>query len=287
MSTPAASSYGSPPRAARSGIPTQNLLQRAWCYVAEPLLDPRATPSYIHARLHEDAVAPADEARGARIVQFLSLVCGKIVEREPAALLGPKQGAGATWKHSDPGCRQKRRSSVKSSTDACSTYTSRSLIVSASPMCSGNTNGRPRTDRESCLVAPAGQYRDLDKPTLRQVTADWPADSSSLFPWLREGLFDELGVSMPKFRFAIAAEQRSGSFAFQINDFVSVPVLGLKPGQLMVNETAERLGDAGFADALPIADPATGRPSSVVHRMRRRTSGRRSKDSRPGIRADT
>ena len=54
-------------------------------------------------------------------------------------------------------------------------------------------------------------------------------------------MFEELGVSMPRYRFAIDDQQRPGSFAFRINDYTSIPLVELPEGRIMANDTVDRL----------------------------------------------
>jgi flagellar biosynthesis protein FlhA len=103
----------------------------------------------------------------------------------------------------------------------------------------------------------------MERASLREVTTRWATDGPAKFPFLRDGMFEELGLEIPALRFRIDDQLSPGSFAFRINDVVSMPLIGLRPGQLLVNDTAERLRLQDF-EAVPTLSPATGQPNALI-----------------------
>src|SRR5262249_51152169 len=101
--------------------------------------------------------------------------------------------------------------------------------------------------------------------TLRQMTTSDVGLTAELFTFLREGLFTELGVRYPRFRFSPAPTLKPNSFAFTINHLTTLPLTGLHPDQCLVNDTAKRLHEQNI-DAEEAANFASGQPGGLVKR---------------------
>jgi type III secretion protein V len=84
------------------------------------------------------------------------------------------------------------------------------------------------------------------------------------FPLLRDGLFVELGLPLPPFRFRHDASLRPNGFAVRINAVWTMPRIGLPIGSIFVNDTVERL-DVLRVEAEEALNPATGQPGSLVN----------------------
>ena len=65
----------------------------------------------------------------------------------------------------------------------------------------------------------------VDFNYLRELTAQ-TGDKTELFPFLRDGLFDELGVEFPRFHFAERFSRNPRTFRFQINELTTHPYDG-------------------------------------------------------------
>jgi type III secretory pathway component EscV len=88
-------------------------------------------------------------------------------------------------------------------------------------------------------------------------------DVEGLFPFLRDGLFEELGLRLPSFRFRRTLDLRPRSFSFEVAGMESLPQAGLASDSILVNDSAERLARHGVRGE-PAENPATGQVASVV-----------------------
>src|SRR5262249_36868596 len=67
------------------------------------------------------------------------------------------------------------------------------------------------------------------------------ADGEKLIPLMRDGLFYELGIRYPRFRFVASDALPQGAFAFKIHAWLTMLRVGLTPDELLVNDTVEQL----------------------------------------------
>lgn len=95
----------------------------------------------------------------------------------------------------------------------------------------------------------------------RALTLD--GRGAELFPYMRDGLFVELGLKHPPLHVRQDPSLRHGGFAFGFNAVRSTPRIGLAPDTILVNDTAERLRLMGV-EGVPTVNPATGQPAAVV-----------------------
>lgn len=103
----------------------------------------------------------------------------------------------------------------------------------------------------------------LHSDLLPQVTTDNAHRGAETMAFLRDGLFVELGLNLPSFRFRSDPSLRPGGFAFKINHVATPPMIGLPPERVLVNDTAEHLALLGI-DAVPTLNPATWQPGSLA-----------------------
>jgi len=104
----------------------------------------------------------------------------------------------------------------------------------------------------------------LPRAHLQELTTRWEQQGPVAFKLLRDGMFEELGIEVPNFRFVITDGLGPDSFAFRLNDITSMPFHGLGPEQTLVNDTAERLRLQGIENATATINPGSWQPSSVV-----------------------
>jgi hypothetical protein len=81
---------------------------------------------------------------------------------------------------------------------------------------------------------------------LREMTADESRRTALGLPLLRNVMFEDLGLTLPNIVFARDDSLRDRNFAFRINDLVTEPIVGLAREQLLVNDSAERIRQAGI-----------------------------------------
>jgi hypothetical protein len=81
------------------------------------------------------------------------------------------------------------------------------------------------------------------------------------FGMLADRLFYNLGIRIPDICFVPTQELEGDAFAIKLNDVVGYPRLGLRPDQLLVNETVEHLDDM---KALAVLDPANYFECSLI-----------------------
>ncbi len=103
----------------------------------------------------------------------------------------------------------------------------------------------------------------ISESYFRNITTSTSLDPPQVFTMLRDGLFYELGLRFPDIRFVFDEARAGASFSLRINHVSCVPWLGLRPGEVLVSDTAERLGLRNI-EALAKENPATGRPYSIV-----------------------
>lgn len=87
-------------------------------------------------------------------------------------------------------------------------------------------------------------------------------ERDTMFPFMREGLFVELGLELPRFHFVPDRSLRRGTFAFRIDGLRMLPQVGLT-NRILVNDTAERLVMYGI-EAKPTLNPSTWKPAAIV-----------------------
>jgi flagellar biosynthesis component FlhA len=136
----------------------------------------------------------------------------------------------------------------------------------------------------SALSADTVQIR-MPLEYLREITTEAGESSLEALSWLRKGLFDELGLNFPRFHLVVDDSLRPRSFAFQVNDLLTMPRAALPKGTILVNSTPDdftplkqRLDDWARESAeethgatkLPageipcVLDPVTAWPNSLL-----------------------
>jgi type III secretory pathway component EscV len=103
----------------------------------------------------------------------------------------------------------------------------------------------------------------IEREYLSLLVADAPRDD--LFPFLRSGLYEELGLNMPPFRLVPDPSLKPGGFRFRINGIRTPPQIGLPVGTILVNDDRDRLAEHGV-DAVATLNPATWYPAALADR---------------------
>ena len=64
---------------------------------------------------------------------------------------------------------------------------------------------------------------------MREIASQATEADRGDLPWLRDGLFEELGLTFPNFHFVVDDTLLPRSFAFQINDLLTIPRQPCRP----------------------------------------------------------
>jgi type III secretory pathway component EscV len=118
---------------------------------------------------------------------------------------------------------------------------------------------------EELMAALAARAIDvrIEREYLSRLLVDSPGDD--LFPFVRSGLFAELGLKMPPFHIVPDASLKSRGFRFRINTVRTLPRIGLPADIILVNDTPERLASYGVEGAATL-NPATWKPAALTDR---------------------
>ena len=244
------------------------LLRSAHGYVSGAHPDPEITPERLLAWLGEPG---GEDGSGETRVEFLAQACLAIVQQHPAALLGPAQTEA--YRASLPAPAEEQpdgwppdaawlRPVLSTVLDQRTSIANRQAVAKKL----GPARDRsPEDAAEDLLAGLRPQVVEIHIPReyLQQLTTADGGQGADLVPAMRKDLFAELGGQYPPFRFVRNEGLRPGTFAFQINHLMTLPFLGLQPGECLVNDTAERLPLLDVQARLA-ENPLTGRPSSIV-----------------------
>jgi hypothetical protein len=102
----------------------------------------------------------------------------------------------------------------------------------------------------------------LSRAYLKTITQHTEASAQGVFRLMRDGLFYELGLSLPPIRLVPTA-RNGGRFRFVINHLPTPLWQGLPPEQLMVNVAPDEVQRKDMASELAV-HPADGHASAIV-----------------------
>lgn len=88
-------------------------------------------------------------------------------------------------------------------------------------------------------------------------------DGEKLIPLMRNGLYDEMGIRFPSFRFVRSQALPDRAFAFKINAWPTLPHVGLPAKELLVNDTVDQLKLLGI-NGKPAINPANDNKFSTI-----------------------
>jgi len=120
-----------------------------------------------------------------------------------------------------------------------------------------------RAEKLIAALRPTAIEVRLEPAYLRQITLDNVDGGTDKFPFMRDGLFVELGLTLPDIHFVPDTTLKPGAFTFTINHLPTLPLIGLPPETLLVNDTADRLHLMNITGT-PTVNPASMHPSSLV-----------------------
>lgn len=236
------------------------LLQRVHSYVTGTLPSPDATPETIHNWIESETAAEAHTNQA----RFLSLLCLEIVKLQPSLLLGEAQVQAyiASLPGVSPIAESTRlRAILGEVLDLWISLADRHKVF--------DVLTRSHTDdaevREELIAALGADTIEVHVPQRvhDQLSPDVSGAESELVKFLRKGLFDELGLWLPRLDILPNPDPNDGNFAFKLNQVVTGRYVGLKIDQCLVNETADSLNLLSVLGQ-PSINPATGIPNAVV-----------------------
>jgi flagellar biosynthesis component FlhA len=115
---------------------------------------------------------------------------------------------------------------------------------------------------ESALSAAGRPCRiTVDECTAQTVTED-RKKLRGLMTYLATGLSEELGLPIAVPRIDVDTALPEHHFAVEVGDLRVPPMPGIGPDQILVNDTAERLGPSMSATA--VTNPVTGQPAALA-----------------------
>ena len=215
-----------------------------------------------------------------RLVIWISLVCRGILLSDPAVLIGSLQAEA--YQASLPAPVDKNGSLLRASEvepDALLLVLKRVLrhrLSIANKQIVANTMSESRAKNLSsldtveeliCALSPNVVEIHLPYQTLHDLTSLKNQAAHEIFGLARKGLFNELGMLYPDYRFIPDDELRPNSFAIRINHLKGMPIIGLSKDTVLANETTARLASLQLiqADAGKSAlNPVSGQDGCVV-----------------------
>ncbi len=245
------------------------LLQRVRSYVSGDQPSLLAKPSDILAWL-EKVAASESEDRNSAIVEFLTLVCLEAIKLRPAVLLGRAQTAAYCDRLGELIEGEEEATSDLAHFALSRTLNMRISIADTQTVSAvlkeGLAKAKSAEDVAEDLIStlrPRAVEIQIPQDYLRQLTlADMDREYVG-FSMMRDGLFYELGLQYPAFRFVPVRHLKPDSFAIKVNHLAALPRLGLQSDQLLVNDTVESLRLLGI-EAEPAINPASGAEFCVI-----------------------
>ena len=255
------------------------LLQRVFSYVTRTL-PAKVSPSQILEWLTASS-DQQDGASDAECVEFLSMAALETVKRDPAVLLGLDQVVAYQTMLPDLGPAHESPqpdtqpgswppdpawlASVLNPVLGLGISIANTSVI-AKTLHDGLLDGRSQEDIiEDVIDALSPDVIDIliAQEDLRTMTMAHAGKGYDNFVLLRDGLFYELGLRYPNFRFVHVEHLKPNSFGFKISHLPSLPCIGLEPNECLVNDTPSRLRLLNI-DGKPTTNPANANESSVI-----------------------
>ena len=256
---------------------SDELLHGVYCYVKGIPLCPENQIDIL-AWLNSLSLCQTEQTKDYNIdfENFIVMACLEIINKQPAVLFGLTQTAAylgilneqedgtevknenwppeALWLRQVMGNLLNQRISI-ADTEKVKEVIKEGLIQKRSP-----------DDIVENLIASL-RKNDIEilLPTdyLREITLSDTESGHDHFQMLRDGLFYELGILFPDFHFKYAANLKPNSFSFRINHLSTLPRIGLKSHQYLVNDTVDRLKPLNI-QGIPVINPANGNECSII-----------------------
>jgi type III secretory pathway component EscV len=246
---------------------SNDLVLQAYSYVNGTPLAPferlHTLPNWLSEDLAASTPAPEDRASA-----LLSLVCREALTHQAGLLLGPAQAERyrADLALADTTPVERLLPILRRVVDLRISIADRATVARVlSNEFASNHSAEEAAEHLIAALRPAAIEVRIEPAYLRQLTLENVAKGAEMFPFMRDGLFVELGITLPDFHFVPDATLKPGAFAFTINHLRTLPLIGLPLDTILVNDTAERLRLMNIAGT-PTTNPATMQPGSLVER---------------------
>ena len=208
------------------------------------------------------------------IIDFLSLLCREMVTRKPSVLLDAPQVkayratlpqpvaeiAVSAW----PPTITQLYTMLRHVLDLGVSISDRQTV--ANVIGQGIAAGRAPDDVAEDLIAalrPDVVEILIRRDDLRALTLANTNEDRDTFTLVRDGLFYDLGLTFPDFRFVPTDWLKPGSFAVRINHVTTLPFVGLEPDQRLVNARSDTLQSRNIP-ALPCVNPVNWGATSIT-----------------------
>jgi flagellar biosynthesis component FlhA len=236
-------------------------------YVTDQPVTPQPKGQTLSQALQAGCAARFQQQRDA-VVAFLRLACVDIASRQPGCLLAPESLraylaglANAESIEARFGSNLEALSSLlRQVLDLGISIADTATISRILSAPSRATEAAIFEDLVEALRPDVIEIR-LRGEYLARLRRFEPDEENSLFPFLREGMFQELGAIYPVFQIVVDDDLKDQYFRLRINDVTCTPLRGLGPDELFVNDTAERLEKYSARAAM---NPATWQPGSIT-----------------------
>jgi flagellar biosynthesis component FlhA len=210
------------------------------------------------------------------LVDFLKLICLEIIKIQPSVLFGQAQAAAylsklITQVSESSGLAEASIFDVVTLRRMLSTLLDLKISIAdidtVYQIMEEKLTGKlsPEEITEHLIVALQSNNIEIQMPgdDLKQMTLAGSENDKNNYSLLRDGLFYELGLYFPEFRFNTNEKLKPGSFAFKINHLTTIPYLALPKGKILVNDAPGRLNLLNIA-GIPAINPNQGYEGSLI-----------------------
>jgi hypothetical protein len=211
--------------------------------------------------------------------EFLRLACVEIIKCFPSVLLGPAQvaalrdslpvPAGGNGSSPDPWPPEPEwlGDVLARVLERGISLAERDVIVEVLRAQVPGTSPPVADVAEALVAALRPDVIEIQMPVayLEELTTLSAESDRNVLALARDGLFYELGMRYPAFRFVPVEDLEPGSFRFKINHLLTAPWVGLEPSRCFTNANAtDTFLSAYGIDAEAAINPANGYIGSII-----------------------
>lgn len=218
----------------------------------------------------DDVAAWLEHADDDVVAEWLALVLRGALARQPGALLGAAQAAAyiaglppSSAENPRPAAPDALADVLRQVLDLGISLADRARVRA---VLDAAGDSRPALLAEQLITALRPDVIEIhvEPGYLREITTHSGARFlRELLPFMNDGLFVELGLTFPTFRFIPDDQLKPQAFALTINHLAGQPWVGLPPEHILVNDTVERLRLMNI-EGEAAGNPATFSPSAIV-----------------------